>query len=197
MKNKKVLLLCLGFVVLIGGAALLYNVLAARGTVDQLSTQQPPAASGEGAASSAAEEQPRMDAPEFTAYDADDNPVRLSDYFGKPIVLNFWASWCSPCKSEMPEFDEKYREIGEDVQFLMVNVTTSARESYENASSFIAEQGFAFPVLYDKDGVGSVVYNTYSLPVTYFIDADGKLVAQATGAINGELLQKGIDMITE
>ena len=82
-----------------------------------------------------------MTAPDFTVYDLDGNPVSLSDYFGKPIVLNFWASWCGPCKMELPDFQETYDELGGDVQFLIVNLTDGSRETVETASAYLKEQG--------------------------------------------------------
>ena len=123
------------------------------------------------------------------------NEVHLSDFTGKPIVLNFWASWCGPCKMEMPDFDDAYAELGEDVHFLMVNMT-SGRETLESATSFIEEQGYSFPVCYDTDADAAMTYGVYSLPTTLFIDAEGYGIAQATGAINAETLQRGIDMIS-
>ena len=81
-----------------------------------------------------------------------------------------------PCQSETPDFDEAYAELGEDIHFLMVNMTTSSRESF--ATEFIDEQGYSFPVFYDTD---SIAAEAYSLPTTYFIDADGYGVAQVTG----------------
>lgn len=137
----------------------------------------------------------KVPAPDFTVYDVDGNEVKLSDYFGKPIVLNFWASWCGPCKMEMPDFDEKYREMGEDVQFLMINMTDGMSETVEGASSFIAEQGYAFPVFYDTGSHAAYAYGVQALPTTYFIDTEGYAVAQATGAISGDTLQRGIDLI--
>ena len=134
-------------------------------------------------------------APDFTCYDIDGNAHTLSEFAGKPVVLNFWASWCGPCRSEMPHFQQKYLELGEQVQFLMVNMTDGSQETKADASAFIANNGYTFPVLYDTGMEGAITYEVYSLPITFFIDAKGDLVAYASGAISSDTLQKGIDMI--
>lgn len=205
MNNKKTLwLLLLAFVVVLGGAALLYQKLGGDYTPDQLTVEATPVPTATPAADASEEaqtaetadeeESQANPAPEFTAYDADGNPAKLSDYLGKPLVLNFWASWCGPCKSEMPEFQAAYEELGDDVQFLMVNATTG-RETQADAQALLDQEGYTFPVLFDTDGSAAMTYGIYSLPTTYFIDAEGNLVAGARGAISGETLQKGIDMI--
>ena len=134
-------------------------------------------------------------APDFTMIDASGEEVKLSDFFGKPVVLNFWASWCGPCKSEMPHFEEAYQKYGEDINFVIVNLTDGSRETVETASAFIEEQGYTFPVYFDTSTEGAMTYGTYSIPVTYFIAADGTPVAQASGALDAATLQKGLDMI--
>lgn len=134
-------------------------------------------------------------APDFTVVDKDNEEVNLESFFGKPIVLNFWASWCGPCKSEFPEFQTAYEEYGEEIEFLMVNMTDGRRETKELADTFIQSEGYSLPVYYDVNQDGAYTYGVYSLPTTYFIDSQGNLVAYAQGAIDMDTLKKGIDMI--
>lgn len=133
-------------------------------------------------------------AADFIVYDAEGNQVKLSDFIGKPIVLNFWASWCGPCQHEMPAFQQKYLEHGNEVQFLMINLT-GGRETVNTATTFINGKGYTFPVYFDTSYSASNAYNVYSIPTTYFIDADGYIIANAIGAISAQTLQQGIDMI--
>ena len=98
---------------------------------------------------------------------------------------------------EMPDFHEKYLELGNEIHFLMINMTDGSRETVDSASKFIADQEYTFPVFYDteSDASAAATYRAYSLPTTFFIDAEGYVIAQAIGAINADTLQKGIDMI--
>lgn len=134
--------------------------------------------------------------PDFTVVDAAGNEVLLSSFAGKPIVLNFWASWCGPCKSEMPGFQEIYTQYGSDVQFLMVNMTGFG-ESRQAAMDYITSQGYTFPVYYDIWNSAAMAYNVTAIPATYFIDASGNGVAHASGAISKDVLLQGIGMILE
>ena len=185
MKNKRILII----LVLVFAASVLYSRLSNSVESEQLAqTEDTPDAEN-------TEEKEPIIAPDFTVYDIEGNEVHLSDYLGTPVVLNFWASWCGPCKMEMPHFEEKSKALAGEVQFLMVNVTDGGRETVETASAFIAGEGYTFPVFYDTAYSASSAYGAYSLPTTIFINAEGHAIAQAVGAIDSATLQKGIDMI--
>ena len=182
-------LLVLVFVAVLLGANRLYETLGSQVQLNTLATQptQPASADSTEAAS--------QTVPDFTVYDAESNAHKLSDFRGKPVILNFWASWCGPCKMEMPDFDEKYQAYGDQIHFLMVNLTDGSQETVETASAFISEQGYTFPVYFDTAMEGAIAYGVNAVPVTYFVDAEGNFVAWQQGVLSADTLQKGIDLL--
>ena len=141
------------------------------------------------------DEEPENPAPDFTVVDANGKTVNLSDLRGKPVVLNFWASWCIYCVKEMPDFEEAYNAYGDEIHFVMLN-TLSDGETKATANSLISNAGYNFPVYFDESGIASYIYGaSQGIPRTYFIDAKGNLVAHAPGMLDADILKQGIDMI--
>ncbi len=179
-EKKKIIYSVITIVVIMITAVLLYRHFSPQVETNQLAEKE--------------EEKKSVPAIDFHVYDEAQNPKSLSDYYGKPIVLNFWATWCPNCVEEMDDFQKKAVETGDSVQFLMVNMTASQKETFANAAQYIKDRAYTFPVLYDLDGDAMNQYQVYGLPTSYFIDAEGNIVAYAQGAINAEILQNGIDM---
>ena len=181
-KKKTFFLLLLLLIVLIGGAAALYNVYG---------DMPMPGAVAE------PEAQETIPAPDFTVIDVDGNEVQLSDFVGKPIVLNFWASWCGPCQYEMPVFDAMARELDGEVVFMMVNAIGARGETVDSAKEFLAETGYTFPAYFDTMYQARDAYGIYSYPTTFFIYDNGAVAGYASGAMSEEFLRECIGVIYE
>ena len=135
-----------------------------------------------------------MQIPDFTVLDQYGNEVRLSDYIGRPIVLNFWATWCGYCKMEMPDFNDAAKAYP-DVVFLMVNATDGIYETMESAKAYVEKEGYTFTVLYDTMESAVNAYSVTAFPMTIFIGRDGGIVARGNGMLSRDALEQGIAMI--
>ena len=129
----------------------------------------------------------RQKAPNFTMLDYNGNEVTLESFKGKTVVLNFWASWCPPCKAEMPDFDEVYKQYGNNVHFVMVNLPWRS-ETVQTAKDFYEQSGYSFPIYFDINNVCTDLYNVSGIPTTVIINKNGYIVTQGSGMISKDSL---------
>lgn len=115
--------------------------------------------------------QPGEAAPDFELETLDGEVVTLSELKGEKVMLNFWASWCPPCREEMPEMQEFYEEYKDEINIIAVNYN----EKDEKVSEFLDEFGYTFPTPLDRDGAIGNNYGVLTLPTTYFINTDGMI----------------------
>ncbi len=208
-QTHKTILTAVILLVILGGAVIGYNALTkiyspenfvpdrtlgmSADTGETVTVDRDPAESADTAGTT---EDVDYTAPDFTVYDADGNAAKLSDFFGKPLVVNFWATWCGPCQSEMPYFDKAAAER-DDVTILMVNLTDGQRDTVESVTKFAQDEGYTFPLWFDTELSAANAYYVYSIPMTVFIAADGTLADYHTGAMSEEMLNMYLDLLVE
>jgi len=127
-------------------------------------------------------------APDFELETLDGEEVKLSDYKGKKVLLNFWATWCPPCRVEIPDI-QKYHEEYDDVAILAVNLLET-ESSPRNVVSFVEEYGMTFEVLSDENSVVATTFDAFSLPTSYLIDSNGIIQNKAIGPLNYDAMVK-------
>ena len=118
-------------------------------------------------------------APNFRAESLDGQTVALADFRGQPVLVNFWATWCLPCRVEMPLLAQAPARYGADLVVLAVDV----QESLQAAASYATASGLALPMLADTDGTVAALYRVRALPTTFVVDRSGVVVRSHRGAI--------------
>ncbi|MCX7710818.1 MAG: TlpA family protein disulfide reductase [Clostridia bacterium] len=120
-------------------------------------------------------------APDFTLNDLDGNKVTLSQLQGKKVFLNFWATWCPPCRAEMPDIEKLKKETTiEDLVILAVNIG----EDKETVSKFIQKNSYSFKILLDQKGTVAEQYKVNSIPASFFMNTDGSISSRHVGTMN-------------
>ena len=126
--------------------------------------------------------------PQFLLKTIEGNELSLEEYKGKKVILNFWATWCKPCREEMPAF-EAFKQQRDDVVVIAVNMTYKD-SSVEKVNEFLTTNDLTFPVVLDEKGDVSKAYNVINIPSTYFLDEEGKIIQRVEGAVK-------IDQLTQ
>ena len=156
----------------------------------------------EGAAQAEAGAQEVLTASDFTLKDQYGNTHSLSDYKGKTIFLNFWATWCPPCRAEMPDIQkiyETYDTEGDDALIVLgvAGPGYGNEKSEEGIKEFLDENGYTYPVLMDTTGELFSAYGIYSYPTTFMIDRDGNVFGYASGQLNEDMMKNIIEQTME
>ncbi len=134
-------------------------------------------------------------APDFVLQDLEGNEVRLSDFAGRPVLLNFWNTWCPPCRTEMPALQEVYTAQGADgLQILAVNLLYQEND-LRDVTQFVQEKGLTFPILLDETGEVAVRYRVGSLPTSVFVDREGKVHLIQVGPMSRAFVQSVLQEI--
>lgn len=190
-KLKWILILC-GLVILIVGAYVAYDRLAP--LVEDMRTGEvgSPADTKDGEEAAEASSTAFM-VPRVALYDAEGNSVSLPDLIDKPTILNFWASTCNPCASEMPHFQAVYEELGDEYNFVFINYVGFYGETEETALDFLEANGYTFTTYFDRNQSAAYAFGISSIPCTAFIAADGEFLGGILGAMNEDALRACIE----
>jgi thiol-disulfide isomerase/thioredoxin len=184
--------------ILIGVFALLLvvTIVAYRMLSAKVQPQTSAVSSSQGTSVSSEPSSSKPAAPDFTVQDAGGKDVSFSEFKGKPVVVNFWASWCPPCKAEMPDYEKMYREYSaKGVSFVMINMTDGSRETVAGAQKFLKENGYTFPAYFDEKQSAAGAYGISAIPDSVFIDKNGAIVSAFTGVIDANTMKNNLEAI--
>lgn len=169
-----------------------YRMLAAR-----VAPEPAPIEQTETTGDASADEAPLLADHDATVYTVDGEAVtltRIAD--GRPLVINFWATWCPYCVEELPDFQEIVADYSGRVSFCFLDVTDGSRETVELAATFLEDNGFSdLPAYYDTDLAASIEYGASSLPTTVVVNGDGEIIAISAGMIDPVLLRGALDQM--
>jgi peroxiredoxin len=171
LKTRPFWIILIGLVIVLGGIWIIFS-------------QTMRADSPAGAAASDLEPAPIAGhpAPDFELQTLEGETLRLSDYQGQPVLVNFWATWCGPCRAEFPDFQEAYVNNADDL--VIIGVNNTAADQVNLVEDFVAEMGATFPIVLDEKGQTVETYKVLGLPTTVFVDRDGIISEVFTGPIN-------------
>lgn len=127
-------------------------------------------------------------APVFVLPDLSKNVIRLDDYLGRVVLINFWASWCAPCKEEMPVLDMYHQTYSDDLIVLGVAVA----DSKEAVQTYINEHPVTYPIVIDERGLVGTAYHVIGYPTTYFVDEKGIIRGKYIGPVTSRILQQNL-----
>lgn len=135
--------------------------------------------------------------PDFELSTLSGETVRLSDYKGKKVILNFWASWCAPCKAEMPHMQNYYKKNKEkdNVEIIAVNLTKQESQGIEGIEDFIDAYGLTFPVPLDHDGELMNTYKVLMIPTTYLLNTDGTIAHKLIAPMDEKMIKEFVGML--
>ena len=131
-------------------------------------------------------------APDFTLSGLDGQQVTLSELRGKPVALNFWATWCPSCVSELPDLQQASRAHQDEIRFYAINLDADLAE----VEPFLAENGVELPVLLDTEGDASAKYRVRGIPITVFIDGEGNIAARHIGSLSADKFSDYVRQVT-
>lgn len=129
-------------------------------------------------------------APDFELTTLDGKKAKLSDYRGQTVILNFWATWCPPCKAEMPHMENFYKKTKEkNITIVSVNLT-NMEKGMDAVQSFAKDYGLSFNILLDENGSAGKTYQAFTIPTSYIIDKEGKIANKVIGPMDEEMMQQ-------
>lgn len=136
-------------------------------------------------------------APDFTLKTLAGETVTLSELKGKKVILNFWATWCPPCKAEMPHMESFYSKLTDEdqVELIAVNVTESEKLGISEVENFVKSYKLSFPIPLDKTAEVTRMYGVFSMPTTFMIDTKGRIAQKVIGPLDEKTLNELVDFM--